>query len=77
MWVAKTFKGINVGSTLHYHFIGLKEQLNKAKSNVEQYKSIADSVEKNLKEQNEAMEKFKQSTEEKLKEATEGKIVVS
>ncbi len=56
-----------------YHFIGLKEQLNKAKSNVEQYKSIADSVEKNLKEQNEAMEKFKQSTEEKLKEATEGK----
>ena len=51
---------------------GLKEQLNKAKANAEQYKIIADTVEKNLREQNEVMEQFKETTEAKLAEAIEG-----
>ena len=50
---------------------GLKEQLNKAKGNAEQYKIIAETVEKNLREQNETMEQFKETTEAKLNEAVE------
>ena len=54
---------------------GLKEQLSKAKENAEQYKIIAETVEKNLREQNEAMEQFKETTEAKLNEAIEGMCV--
>ena len=53
---------------------GLKEQLNKAKGNAEQYKIIAETVEKNLREQNETMEQFKETTEAKLNEAVEGNV---
>ncbi len=49
--------------------------MNKAKESVDQYKTIADSVEKKMQEQNEVTEKFKQATEAKLKEATEGKDI--
>ena len=49
--------------------------MSKAKGNAEQYKIIAETVEKNLREQNEAMEQFKETNEAKLNEAIEGMCI--
>ncbi|XP_064604367.1 nucleoprotein TPR-like [Liolophura sinensis] len=51
----------------------LRSQVQKANEHAAQYKEIADSVEKGLKEQNEVSKQFKDSLENKLKEIEEQK----
>ncbi|XP_014791097.1 nucleoprotein TPR isoform X3 [Octopus bimaculoides] len=55
---------------------GLKEQLEKSRKHVDQYKAISESLENSLKDQNKASENFNQNAEKKLetlKEANESK----
>lgn len=53
-------------------FLDLQEKLDQSRKHSEQFKSIADSLERSLKDQNESSEQFRQSLESQLHEVLEG-----